>query len=788
MSKFLLPVYAASVSMLAVGTALAQPVADGTSNQQLDDIVVTARKRSESLQNVPVAVAAITSTALENNNAADLTKVAELAPQVLIGTSSSGAGAMITIRGISSSPSNAGFDQSVSISFDGVQLSRGRILSASVFDMQQVEVLQGPQALFFGKNSPAGVISMTSRDPGHDFEAYVKAGYEFVADERYVEGALSVPISSTLGARFAMRASKIDGWVRNIAERVPDPVVPGVFEPGNTMGSRLPAGHNYAGRLTLLWEPEDDFTAKLKLTFDEKVQNGSTANSEPFCIGSTTVPTSAGGIVMPNADCRKDRVLAISSLAPEFAVNYPYANGGVPRQVARFFLGSLNMDKSFGDVTLSSTTGFYRQTTTGSGIGDWSPFARIYTVERAKYRLFTQELRINTDFDGPLNAMAGVYFDSFKRPWFNAPDLFHPMINPDAGNYTLFELDALTKGESYSAFGQVRWTPVPSIEIAAGARYSKDVKRAWYENTANNPAAAFFGIALYPQNQVIHSRYSEDDISPEVTVSWKPSDDQLIYGAYKTGYKAGGISNAAILQATDTPQSLPFDRESVDGFEIGYKGELFDRRVRLNVTAYTYKYKGLQVIAFDTATFSYQTMNAASARTKGVTGQLTWLATDSLTFDGSLGYNKGRYISFPNAQCYTGQTAAEGCTGGVQDLSGRPLVRAPKLTFNIGADYKTYFGNGWMANLATSAAYTSSYETSSDLHPAGHQDSFWRLNASLRVGPEDGRYELALIGRNLTNSYYMLNSNGWSGSGSSDQYVGYFNRPREVAVQGTVRF
>lgn len=756
---------------------------------QLDEIVVSARRRTESLQDVPVAVSAISEVALANNNATDLTKVAELAPQVVIGTSTAGAGALITIRGVSSSPSNAGFDQSVAISFDGVLLSRGRILSASVYDMRQVEVMEGPQALFFGKNSPAGVIAMTSNDPTDRFEGSLKAGYEFVAREKYLEGAISVPLSPSLGLRLAGRASWMDGWVRNVAAPLIDPNYPGVIVPGATMGSRLPAGHNYSGRLTLKWDPDSDFTAKLKLTFDERIVNGSAGNSEPFCINGVTVPqASGGGAVMPGADCNKDMVVAFSSLAPEYAVNYPYANGGIPRQVARFFLGSLNLEKTFGDVTLASTTGYYRQTTTGSATGDWGPFARIFTVEREQYRLFTQELRLNTDFDGPLNVMGGLYFESFNRPWFNAPDLFHRSVNPTVNNYTLFELDTRTRGESYSAFAQVRWKPVPTIEITGGARYSHDSKSARYENIANNPSAPLLGINLYPQNVPLFPQYSEDNVSPEVTVSWKPNSDHLIYAAYKTGYKAGGISNAAILQATDTATSLVFGREAVSGFEVGYKGELFDRRLRFNATAYTYKYEGLQVVAFDTASFSYQTKNAASARISGFTASLNWVATENLRFDGSIGYNDAHFISFPNAQCYTGQTLAQGCSAGVQDLSGKPLVRAPKVTFNLGGEYNAKLGGGWAAVLAMSAAYSSSYETSTDLHPAGHQDSFWRLNASLRVSPPNEAFELAVIGRNLTNSYYMVNSNGWSGAANGNHYVGYFNRPREVAVQATVKF
>lgn len=779
-----------SISMMAAGSALAQTTdqKDGPASirpavpQGLEEIVVTARKREESLQDVPVSIAAVSQDDLGNNLANDLTKVAELAPQLMIGASSTGTGAVITMRGISSSPSNAGLDQSVAVNVDGVPFSRGRIIQAAVFDLDRVEVLQGPQALFFGKNSPAGVISLVSADPTDEFDGYVRAGYEFVADERYGEAAVSGPITETLKARLALRASKMEGWMRNIATPIADPIT-GLTAPGALAGDRQPNGHDLAGRLTLLWTPVDDFEANFKLTVSEKTDAGGASNTEPFCVGSTKTPVTLGTIPLPGADCQRNRVRNVSALAPELAVNYPYGNGGVPYYDSNILLASLTLNKDFENITLTSTTGYYDQEVSDADSYDWTPYNVIFDAEHENYKLFTQELRANTDFGGPFNFQAGVYFDHYKRYWFNAPDLFNS-FNAAAGNYTTVEGETNSDGDSFSVFGQVRWNIFPTVELAAGARYTRDKKKSALENLANNAAAPY----LYPQNQVLRVRYKSDNVSPEATLRWHPQPDQTLYVGYKSGYKAGGISNPAILNATETAETLTFDKETVDGFEIGYKADLFDNRLRVNLTAYHYTYSGLQVVAYDVSTINFLLKNAAKARTKGITGLFEWVAADGFVIDGSFGYNRARYVNFEGAQCYFGQTPALGCINRQQNLSGRPLNRAPDFTGNIGASYEAVFSPSWGATFSVNAAYSSSYETTEDYAPGTRQKGFWRLNAAMHLTPGNERLRLSLIGRNLTNSYYMTRSFGWSGSQNPEQFIGNFNRPREVAIQAELHF
>lgn len=767
----------------AVGLPTAAVIAqsDEPTGVHLEEVVVTARKREESLQSVPVAVSVVSTQQMTNNLATDLSKLGELAPQVIIVPSGTGTGSIITIRGVASAPGDAGLDQSVAIEMDNVALSRGRIISAPLYDIAQVQILQGPQALFFGKNSPAGVISIQSANPTNTLDGYATAGYEFEADERFLEGAISGPITDSLSARLAFRTDETRGWIKNVATPRPDYLNPAVTVPGANWGQWGPESKDAAGRLSLLWAPTEDFKAALKVSYSRQRKNMGLANSEPFCINGQTVPV-IGTTPIPEADCKKDGVKAQAGVAAQYAANYPYANGGVPYFKSDFTLTSLTLDQTFDAFSLTATTGYYDQQVSSLNTTDWTPYSSLWASQKESYRLLSQEVRGITSLDGPLNFMGGVYVEQHSRPFLNAPDLFH-RFNPAAGNYATNVMKSKTEGDYVSAFAQVNWNITSTLELTAGARWSHDEKKIAIVNVEANPAMP----TLRPAGSVLNARYEDDHVSPEATLSWHPREDQTLYVAYKTGYKAGGLSNPFLPSATQTAAGLIFAPEEAEGFEAGYKATVFDRRLRFDVVAYRYKYDNLQVVAF-TPPASFVLQNAASSRIQGVQGSAEWLATQQLTLRGNFGFNDAEYESFPNSPCYQGQSVAAGCVGGVQDLSGQRLFNAPELAFSVGADYRLPIGSAWETTLSASASHSSSYNSATDRAPGGYQESFWLLNAAVRTGPKDGKYELALIGRNLSDTYYMSSVNAWAGTNNTNQYVGYFARPREVAVQLTARF
>jgi outer membrane receptor protein involved in Fe transport len=278
-----------------------------------------------------------------------------------------------------------------------------------------------------------------------------------------------------------------------------------------------------------------------------------------------------------------------------------------------------------------------------------------------------------------------------------------------------------------------------------------------------------------------------------VTLTWHPAREQMLYAAYKTGYKSGGIANTAVIAAATPASALRFGPEKSEGFEIGYKGELLDRKLRLALTAYRYNYRGLQVSIYDPTTISYQLRNAANARVQGVEAEASWISPiHGLEFNGSFNYNDAHYISFPDAQCYS--DTAPGCSQNLttgayeQNLAGQPLLRAPKVSFNLGADYTTEsIIQMWTVTMHVDGKYTSRTVVNETNDPLQTQKPYWLLNASLKFGPTNGHYDFAVIGRNLTNTHYMIYSSALT-FGDPGVYAAFVNRPREVALQAEVHF
>lgn len=762
-------------------------------SQTLEDIVVTARKREESLMDVPVAVTAIGAVQLERSGVSDLSGISQLAPQVVVGRSDSGAGASFSIRGIGTSFFDSGTEQSVSVNIDGIAAGRGNIITQGYFDLQQVEVLKGPQALFFGKNSPAGVISLTSKSPGDKLEGYVRAGYEFEARERYAEAAVGGPLTDTLKARFAIRGSKMRGWLTNTAV----PLDPNPFYGTATPGAahRSNGGEDLLGRATLMFDPSDTFSATLKVSAGVHKDHGTTGQTICDPAGGLERPT-VFGLPDPAGDCAFDKRYQNSAINSAITGEWPLARDGEPYTDTWSTLSSLTMNYDFGNVALTSVTGFFKLKHRQALDFTYSSFGEVFVALGEDTRQWSQELRLVSDFDGPLNFTLGGYWEDGKR---TSPTNSMLFLTPDpaTGKFHNYENVATVDSQTLSAFGQLRWQFSDQVELAGGVRYSQDKKDVILGNSYVNPSPAL--VFLRPQGDFLEGKFRDSNWSPEVTLSWKPNDDILVFGAFKTGYKAGGFANPSLLVATQTIDQIRFGSETIKGFEAGFKGELLDRTARIELTAYSYKYSDLQVSLFDQSVFQYKIFNAPSSRIKGVELAGQWRPTRGLSLNAAAAYNSAKYTDFPGFPCYTYQTRATGCTiggvedpatgfvaGGQQQLTGRTLSRAPKWAINGGFNYEIDLGIGMSVGLNADVNYTSSYDAGEDKAPILNQKAYTLINAGARLFADAG-WEIAFIGRNLTNKYYKYAGSGKSNA-SPFEYLTYTPRTRELRVQMTYRF
>ncbi|HUD28106.1 MAG TPA: TonB-dependent receptor, partial [Novosphingobium sp.] len=375
---------------------------------------------------------------------------------------------------------------------------------------------------------------------------------------------------------------------------------------------------------------------------------------------------------------------------------------------------------------------------------------------------------------------------------------------PEGYEYVTSAKNSFTKGETMAVFGQLTYKILPDLELAGGVRYSDETKNSFFTQPYNNPLlTSVFRDQNDPDGlgEVV-ARQHFTNWSPEATLTWKPTPDLMVYGAYKTAYKSGGFSNGGINSklSTDPTADLTFDPEKAEGFEIGFKSTLLSNQLRFNVTAFNYKYSNLQVDFFNSPIFAFQTLTA-DARTKGVEVEWQFAPNGIPGFDihGSINYDKARYTDFPLAPCYAGQTPAEGCNlsgNSRQDLSGTQLSVAPKWTGNLGLNYEMAVGSANKLGINIDSKYSASYLASGFGNPLSRQDKYLTIDAGIRFGAEDDNWQLAVIGKNLTNQFYVTGvvdgpSTG-SGTGTpagvkADQ-LGFGTLPRTVMVEVTKKF
>ncbi|MDB5713981.1 MAG: hypothetical protein JWO15_1378 [Sphingomonadales bacterium] len=791
--------YCSTAAMLAAGSANAHaapgPVdsQSGAGNQAGEgDIIVTARKRDETLIASPVTVSALSAAAINRYNATDLARISENIPSIQVTRASTGTGGLISIRGIYSPQNNTGFESSVSVAIDGIQLSRGYLTQAAFFDLRQVEVLKGPQALFFGKNSPAGVISLKSADPGAEWEGYAKGGYEFRANERYVEGAIGGPVTPELGVRVAVRASKMDGWLKNDAVPIANPFVPSQPLPGATNNKVTPAARSLAARATVVYKPASNFTATLKLLYSDYRDNELSGQVQAVRCNGRPHPTTSGQID-PNGDCTPDNHRSVGGFNDAVMMNFPYVKDSRFFSTNKSFLGSLALGYDVTDsISLASVTGYYRLDAVGFGSYDGTSFNAFGAVNGEKSQLFSQEVRITSSFDSPVNFMVGGFYEYSKRNTFTVAygGFGTPPSDPNFANRTIaYWNDDHLKGNTYSGFAQAMWDITDNVQLSGGVRYTHETKNAIAAEIYVNPGLPAAVATLLPAGSTFRYPYKDSNWSPEVTLTWHPTSDQTLYASYKTGYKSGGLSLSPVVSKTDTLAKVTFGSETAEGGELGYKAQFLNRRLTITTALYSYKFNNLQRAAYDPPTNSFLIRNAASARTRGAEAEISFRATDSLTLRGSGNYNDAHFLSFTNSPCYTGQTIPVTCAGAVktQDISGQTIALAPKFTGSAGFSFDTPISDNIGFGLNSDVRYVTRYRTQDDNTPLASQKGYAKVNASVRVHAMDDRWELSLIGVNLFNKYAILSTTSKPGGASGDLY-GVVERGREVRVQGMVRF
>lgn len=820
----------------ALPTSLFTPIAAWAETAPADtgeaasesEIIVTARRRDERLVDAPVAITALGGEELRDKAMTRFTDIATQVPTLIAGRAASGSSASIFLRGVGSTALSAGFDQSISFVIDNMPMSRGREISLPQFDIARVEVLKGPQALFFGKNTTGGLISVTSAGPGNSFEAGGRAGYGFEAREKYVEAYVSGPLGPNFGARLAGRYSDSKGAFENSAiANYPHPMVNPFTGPqtgfvSNLNSERRGFSESWGVRGTLEWRPSSALNLELKVGASGVKDGGPTDVLERICGAGRTVPqpsTAAPGFTVPAApstDCTINGVADSASIPAQVAAtDYRYAKDGRMYADFRSEYGVLKADVEGGTFDVSSITSFYhfKQTDLNNVSGSSYPgnFSQL-----ADFNQFTQEVRVQSKFDGPFNLLfGGFYADS--QFVFNTDAYILPFQPPAGSTYVTFKRDNGFDAKSYSLFAEATFNLADRFELSAGARWSNEERLSYQRSLAANPvilAEVAPGVFLpaFPGGIELEDKFTDTNISPQVTLRYKPSADITFYAAYKEGFKTGGfnISQALTLAAQFNPAGVlnagRFGSESAKGFEAGMKSLLFDGALGFNITAYRYAYSDLQVQVFDPASVSLIADNAGKLRTQGVEADFNWRVSgvQGLTLRGAVAYNDAKFREYIG-QCFGGQTIAQGCnllSNGTaftsQDYGGKRPPKAPEFAARAGFGYEAPLGgSGLRLKLSGDLSHTSSFNFTDTLRPDAVQKAYTKFDASIGIGSKDDRWNLAVIGRNLTNKLVVTAANdipftGGTGTGTASGVVSdmsaFVENPREVFIEVSFRF
>ena len=688
--------------------------AQASSSSGLTDIVVTAQKRTERLQDVPVAVTAVSGQSLVNANITESKALSSVVPS--LNFTQAAAFAQPFIRGVGSRGNTAGDEQIVPIYVDGVyQIG----MTAGFFKLNsidRIEVLRGPQGTLFGRNAVGGAINILTRDPSSNPSAEIGLGYgrfNEIRGDLYATG----PLTDNLSANISMMRHQDDGYARDILR-----------------GTKEAKAHTTSIRGKLLWEPVEDFTAKLTGFF---VEAGDATGVASFPLNGNT----SARRVDPNVVVGR---------------GYRLSNSLSPQGDTKTYGGSLDLDYEAGDVTISSLSSYAYFTSTFTTDNDATSLALSSFLGVDKHYTLTQEVRAASSGEGPFKWLIGGF-------------LFRDILKNPAGFYQNFPgLNVTNRGviNSFAIFGEAEYDLTAELSVKVGLRYSKD----------NRSIDSFDFLAN--KGSVLESSW--DDISPRLTIDYEIAQNQKVYFTYSEAFKSGLIVQPVTTATLNFVNVV--DPEKLRSYEIGYKGDL-SRTFRANIAAYYYDYKNVQVtgqgVLPSGAIFSFL-QNAAKEEIYGIDADFTYAPSPDLTMGLAVAWVHGRYKEFKAASVQIPRSDGKGNMSATLDVSGGELIRTPEFTagYNMSWTVPNDVFNGKL-RLSGNVLYSSGWFF--DVNERVSTGDYVDINARIAWTSPDDHYTFALWGSNLANSHRLQSV---SESGGADRA----SLVRPISYGAEVRF
>lgn len=779
----LAPIAAALAGLSTPGLAQ-QPV--------LEEVVVTAQKRAQSLSDVPISVSAVGGEQMRNASVLDLADLSPYVPNFQ--KADTAIGQYLTIRGIGSGI-NQGFEQSVVQFIDDVPLGRGPLARVPFADLDRIEVLRGPQNVLFGKNAIAGALSMVTAKPTDETSGRMMLEYEPDYETALVTGALSGTLVDSLRGRVAVRYYDDGGFMEN-----------------NLNGDDEASREDQTLRGILSWDVNDQLTADLKVertsfeldgrtdemlfTYDNPVQG------DPF-FGLNYPEIAAALTGLTGQDIGSDDGRQNFKRNTNIDENSKLDADNV----------TLTLNWDLGGYTLTSVSAYMGYDTDEKLDLDGAGIDAFTQTQEEDYDQYTQEIRLVSPGGETIDWIVGAYYMNWDLDYtadFLVDDesLWSALgaVGGAIGRPELEALGALSnlrnvrdysgESQSYAVFAQATWNMTDVTRMTVGGRYtfedkSGDRRMDVYNTTTGEldllqaiTANAVFGVdfanlgeatgGAFPIHDLSEKR-SEDSFTPSVILEWDATDETMLYASASTGFKAGGFDARGNLA-----QNFEYGDENVLAFEIGGKGRYLEDRLEVNAALYYSSYDDLQVSQFD-GTLGFVVGNAAEATSQGLELDGRWLLTDGLVWTFALAYLDFEFDDYENATCSAITTLQTGET--LCDFSGKSNIYSPEWSASTSLEYVMAVGSNWDLRTRVDVNYKDDQYVDVTLNDDIEQDAYTQVNAQIAL--ENDNWVLGLVGKNLTDEDVtsFITDTPLSGTLNAPAYTGYMQRPRTVAVQ-----
>ena len=747
--------FAAAVS-LAVASLLVVPEIAPAQEGVLEEVVVTARKRAESLQEMPISVMAFSPEALEKQNITNLADLNTKLPNVYVGA---GAGigannASFFIRGLGADRNAINQEPAVALYIDDAYYGRSDGALLSVLDIESIEVLRGPQGTLFGRNATAGAIRYITAKPGTEFEGKVQGALG--TDNRFdLKASFNFPLSDSAALRVTGATLNQEGFQTTAA--------------GQDMGdvaTDLIRGY-------LRWDARDRLEVLASLDYSVTDANGSALS----LLGVVSNPGAAGGVgngVAQQAELGLDATL--DPLAD------PERNGSLTHNFNETdsFGASLTLNWELNDELQLKWASTYRALDV-NGAWDFDAAGPVLfensSIDRDAEMLSTELQLSGLANDGRIAWITGLfYYDESANDVRVSSSDWSPIGDPSIVTITSTRINRPHELESIAVFGQATFDLSDRFSITAGARWTDDEKHI----VASELNAAGAPVTYPPTDPngntgpiVIDRTDSWAAPSGRLSFEFQATDDVFLFASYARGFRAGGINDRP---RRDLPNNFygitSFDEEILDVIELGVRNDLLDNRLRLNLT---YFYQDMQDLQFSrTLEGSNRTVvqNAAEAEASGIEGEFVWVVSNAFQIDGNFGYL---------------DTEITTVDPGVSLNVGDRLGNSPEFQYNIGFDYEGDVGAGRLG-VRVDYAWTDEYYSNPEIGLQWLLDDYALLNANVRYTPPSEKWQLTVFGNNLTDEKYFTQALNFTTLAPFGMVTGVPGRPQEVGLKLDVFF